>query len=154
MAVYFSYHSAKKVDQQNKEFPTEQKLNIDDAIKWAKEKVLKKWGDTLYINDQFITQSGKKGERTPIAYLSGQGYYSSIPYNIFINLLEPEKFHTIIRNLIDEDKIKETIEGLSFAPINRLKRITTTRSPTGIETEVSEDIPEEEEEKEKKSKKK
>ncbi len=154
MAIYFSYNSAKKVDDQNKTFPTKQKLDLENAIPWSRKKVLKQWGETLLIDEQYITQSGKKGERTPIAYIKGHGYYSSIPYHIFINLFEPDKFHTIIRRVIGEKKVKETIEGLSFAPINRLKRVTMTRSPTGLETEVSEDIAEEETEKEEKKGKK
>lgn len=135
--IIFAYHSAKKADIEEKDWKKKEQLNSDTVVPWIKEKMKNVYGDNLEISELIIKQSGRKGERTPIAYINGKGRNTSMPYHILINLLKPD-WYSVRQGNYGEATIDKDVENLSFAPERMLKEVIRQETPlfsTEIERE-------------------
>jgi len=136
----FLFKKSSELDHIENIFKKKKVLNSSTVGEWCKERILEK-GDNLVIDNSIMKQSGRKGERTPVAYITGKGSALYLNYHIFVNLVEPEDYHTIIerkRNLT-ETQIQKYVDDLSYAPLPKKKRIVRTIGADGSRNEVEEE---------------
>ena len=133
-----NWKSKKKEDEDI--FKRAEKVDSTSVEPWVKKFLKEKYCDDIEIEHNEYMSIGKKGEVTPMIYLNGRGRTTNFFWHILVNLIEPDKRHTMVHGDYVREDIERMAEALSYIPPKKAKEVIKITFPDGTTREINRDL--------------